>query len=298
MMLLAFLTGCVINGDKYPRPSELVPSWMVDRTRLLAIQANPPEVEPGAVVAFSALIGRPPGDDTELGVVWLACPVDDSGNGFGCVTDLTGLDDSLATLDPQALAELGLIGFEPGFAPVYAVPNDLLDELPAEERAEGAYVLIQVSALPLDVVLTPDAEVDLADIESGYKRLVVSEATTPNHNPDVAHFTLDGTVLPFGAVAYVEPNQVYQPGLQLADGAVELYEFVPTEGPVETRLEEPYAAWYTTGGQLIESVTLFPYFEASWVSPAEVGTEGTWYAVVRDRRGGQAWIQQRWAVGP
>ena len=29
------LTGCVLNSDKYPRPRDLAPNWLVDRTRLL-----------------------------------------------------------------------------------------------------------------------------------------------------------------------------------------------------------------------------------------------------------------------
>lgn len=295
MTWLVLLSGCVINGDKYRRPSELVPEWMVDRTRLLAIQAEPPEVEPGAVVAFSALFGRPPGESAELGVLWLACPVDDAGNGFGCATALAELD--LENPDPAALAKAGVIGFEPGLAPVYVVPTDLLADVPDEERAEGRYVLVQVSALPLDVALG-GGEVDLTQVESGYKRLVVSEAATPNHNPDILAFTVDGAPVPVGATVYVEPDQVYAPGLLLRDGAVESYAFTPTDGPIETRLEEPWAAWFATGGDLIESVTLFPYLDALWLSPTEHGAEGAWYAVVRDRRGGMGWIEQRWAVGP
>jgi hypothetical protein len=293
--MILLVTGCVINGDRYPRPSELVDDWMVDRTRLLGVAASPPEVEPGATVAFSALIGRPVGDEELLGVAWIACPVEGDGIGFGCATDLTNLD--VSSLDPEALAELGLIGFEPGLAPVYEVPPDLLDDVPAEDRAEGVYVLATVAAFPLEPALAGEP-LDVADVESGYKRLVVSEAATPNHNPEIAVFTLDGAPIPRGAPVYVDPDQVYAPGIVLTEDAVEAYEFAPDGGPVETRAEEPYASWFTTGGEMVESVTLYPFLDAIWLSPPTVGEEGVWYAVVRDRRGGMAWMEQRWVVGP
>jgi hypothetical protein len=295
LALLGIAAGCVINGDKYPRPSELVDEWMVDKTRLLAVQAEPPEVGPGASVSFSALFAAPVLDQTELAIVWIACPLEEDAASLGCALDPTGLDPT--TLTPAELEELGVIGFEPGLPPVYEVPPDLLEGLPEADRGEGTYVLVQVTALPLDA-LAGGEEIDLAEVEAGYKRLVVSEAATPNHNPSISAFTVDGATVPNGATVYVDPNQVYAPGLLLADGSVEQYLFVPDEGAPEERLEEPYASWFTTGGELIESVTLFPYLDALWLSPDQPGAEGVWYAVVRDRRGGMAWFEQRWVVGP
>jgi hypothetical protein len=293
-MILLVLAGCVINGDKYPRPRDLAPNWLVDRTRILAIRAEPPEAEPGAAISFEALIVDAEGVEPELAVVWLACPVDDEGNGFGCATDLGSLD--LEDPDPEALAELGLIGLEPFLTPAYTVPDDLLDGLDDRERLEGVYVLIQLLALPLESVEDPVAEVDFAEVESAYKRLVVSEATTPNHNPQIASFTVDAVPVPAGAPVYVEPEQTYALGITLPDGAIETYQYLLSDGSPEERLEEPYASWYATGGEVLEEVTLWPYIEADWTAPPERGAEGTWYAVLRDRRGGMAWATQRWVA--
>lgn len=294
MTLLLFLSGCVLNGDKYLRPRDLSPSWLVDRTRVLGISADPPEARPGDVVTFDSLIGTATDDDPDLAIVWLACPVTDEGNGFGCATDLGAID--LETADPEALAELGFIGFEPGLPPVYAVPDDLLDGLDDRERLEGSYVLIQLLALPAELLENPVDELDFSQVESAYKRLIVSEAPTPNHNPEIGDFTVDRQTIAAGSIVYVEPEQSYDLGVLLPDGTREAYEYLPTEGPSEERIEEPYVSWYSTDGEILEEVTLWPYLESTWTAPAERGTAGTWHAVLRDRRGGMSWISQPWVA--
>ncbi len=291
-LLLPLLGGCVINSEKWPRPRDLAPAWLVDRPRLLALQAEPPEARPGDVVTFSALLAQPPGAEEDLVTVWLACPL---GEDVGCATDLGEVG---TTTDPYALADLGVIGFEPGLPPVYVVPLDLLDELSPEARIEGLQVLVQSTSLPAELLEDPEAleDLDFSVVEAGYKRLVVSEALTPNHNPRVGGYTVDGEVVPEGAVVHLDPGQVYEVGVQLPEDAVEDYVFVNSEGIEEQRVEEPYVAWFASGGDLLESVTLFPYLEASWTSPAAPGATGAWYAVLRDRRGGMAWKVQEWVV--
>lgn len=303
-ILPLLLAGCVIGSDKYPRPRDLAPAWLVDRTRVLAVVAEPPEARPGDVVTFTSLIANPPGDAPDLGVAWFACPTDDDGNGFGCVVDFASVD--LSDPDPAALADLGLIGFEPGLPPVYVVPDDLLADLAEEERLEGLYVVVQVTAFPAELLEDPLAEVDFAEVEAAYKRLVVSEAVTPNHNPPIGAFAVDGIVVPDLAVVHVEPEQVYDLSILLPDGARESYEYVTQDGEVEDRVEEPYVAWFVAGtdrggegdpgGEMFEAVTLWPYLEASWVAPAASGESGTWWAVLRDRRGGMAFRGQDWVV--
>ena len=293
---LVLAQGCVIGGEKYPRARDLPPNSLVERPRILGIQADPPEVRPGSTVNFSALIGSPPEESAELGVVWLACPVDDEGNGFGCVTDFGAID--LENPDPEALAELGFIGFEPGLPPVYVPPTDLLSGMTAEERREGSYVLVQVTALPLDTIEQPVDEVDFGEILSAYKRLIVSEAETPNHNPGRGALLVDGSLVPAESeVVYVEPEQTYEIGMVLVEDAIESYQYVTREGEIEDRVEELYVSWYTTSGEMLEEVTLWPTLDASWVAPKEPGTTGTWYAVLRDRRGGMSWYVQNFVVG-
>lgn len=294
LLLLPLLASCVIGGDKWPRPRDLSPTWLVDRPRLLAVRAEPPEIRPGETSTFEALLPTP-GIDEELVRVWFACPLLDDEAGYGCFLDLADLD--LEATDPTALFDLGLIGIEPGLPPTYTAPDDLLDGLADEaERREGATVLVQVSALPPELAEGVDTAVDFAEIEAGYKRLVVSEATTPNHNPVISGFTVDDNTVAPGALVHLEPNQSYQLGIELQEGAVEQYEYLNSEGVVELRVEEPYATWYATDGEVTESYTLHPYTTSTWISPSGSGRTGTWYVVVRDRRGGMTWWVQDWSV--
>lgn len=293
LLLLPLLGGCVINGDKYPRPRDLAPTWLVDRTRILAIQAEPPEARPGDLVGFSALLAQPPGAEEDYVTLWIACPPTED---LACSTDFSGVD--LTTTDPYAFADLGIIGIEPGLPPMYIVPADTLDALTDAERLEGLQLTIQTTALPAELLEDEEAleELDFSVVEAAYKRLIVSEATTPNHNPALARYTVDGVDVPEGALVHLDPEQTYEVGVELPESAIEDYVFVNSEGVAEDRVEEPYVSWFSTGGEMLETVTLYPYLEASWTAPAESGATGVWYAVIRDRRGGMAWRSQGWIV--
>jgi len=293
LVVAALLTGCVINGEKHIRPRDLDASTLVNRTRILGIRALPAEIRPGERAAFEALIGTAEGEAPELGSVWIACP---EGDDFGCATDLGDLNLDNAT--PEDLAAIGFIGFEPGLPPAYAAPNDLLDDISAADRLEGRSVLVQLSLFPLELLEEGVEEIDFNAVEGAYKRLVVSEATTPNDNPGLSAFLVDRfAVVPGISAVHVEPKQSYDLGILLQDvSGREVYEFVNSSGELEERVEEPYASWYATSGEVLEPVTLWPFMESTWRAPAEAGTKGTWYVVIRDRRGGMSWWTQDFVV--
>lgn len=290
LMLILPLTACVIGSDKYPRPRDLPESSLVDRPRVLAIQAEPPEVEPGGTVAFSALIADP---FEELGgSVWIACL---DGGGFGCPVDLAGLGDEPT---PEELAAAGVIGFTPGLDPVWVAPEDALDDLSEEARLEGTSATVQVASFPSQ----GDAgeEVDFNDVEVAYKRLIVSEALTPNNNPVLESWRVDGTLVPADSVVVVDAGQEYDLSVELGPDSVEQYIYVNSDGVEEERSEEPYLSWYGTAGGWDGSLTVpLNGFDgpltATFRAPEEPG-EGTWYVVARDRRGGQAWLTQDFRV--
>ncbi|MBA2319979.1 MAG: hypothetical protein H0V89_02385 [Deltaproteobacteria bacterium] len=288
------LGGCVIGSDKYQRPRDLPDEWLVDRVRVLAVQAEPPEAAPGTRVTFRALVPQPGVVDPYL-VVWFTCPpTDDGGIGFGCeLPDTSAIDAT----DPEALAELGVIGFEPFQSPEYTIPDDALDGLDDAARGEGLYQLVQVTAFPPSYLEPGGApeEIDFGEVEAAYKRLVVSEARTPNRNPFLSVFLVDGIAIPEDATLTVEEGQTYELATTVSESLVEEYLYLTDDGTEEWRTEEPYVNWYTTAGTLNESLTLHPYLDVGWVAP-ESGTSGTFYVVVRDRRGGMAWIQRSFTV--
>jgi len=284
-------SGCVIGSNKYQRPRDLDESWLVDGVRVLGIRAEPPEANPGTEVGFEALLVDPAGEVDSI--IWLACPPDQA-NSFGCLIDLDAVDWEEAT--PEELAELGLIGAEPLFAPTYTPPAELLADADERQRENGLYVTIQTVALPSDL-LEDTGGFDYNLVEVSTKLLVVSETEQPNANPLIEGWTVDGHPIPPGAVVEVVAEQGYDLGISVPEASVEEYTWLAADGEVVQATEQLYATWFTTGGHLEEQWTIHPWHEASWIAPS-APTEGTWWAVLRDRRGGMSWMSQDFSVRP
>lgn len=282
------LSGCVIGDARYARPRDLTPTTLVDRLRTLAIVAEPPEVAPGEPVTFTALVADPNNDLPFK--AWLACPPDQSG-GAGCFVDLSQISPDAT---PDELAALGVIGFEPGFAPTYTPDAALLDGLDDTARREGVNVTIQLAAFPAAMMVEDPEDIDYNEVEVAYKRLVVSEASTPNHNPSFVAFTVDGVPVPDDTPVELDVGEPYEIGVVIPDEAIETYEYLNTEGTVEDRTEEPYVDWYCTVGGLGEAYTLHPFTQADF-APEEAG-DATCWAVARDRRGGMAFRAQHFTI--
>ncbi len=287
---LAFLllAGCVIGDNKYARPRDLTPTTFVERLRILAIVAEPPEVAPGTPVTFTALVADPQNDLPFK--AWLACPPDQSG-GSGCFVDLSQISPDAT---PEELAALGVIGFEPGFAPTYTPDASLLDGLDDTARREGINVTVELAAFPAALMVQDPAEVDFNAVEVAYKRLVVSDASTPNHNPSFTEFTVDGMTVPDDAVVELDVGEYYEIGVVIPDDAIETYEYLNSEGVTEERTEEPYVDWYCTVPGLGEAYTLHPFTQADFV-PEQAG-DATCWAIARDRRGGLAFRAQHFTI--
>ncbi len=277
---------------------ELSPSWRIDRLRILAVagdtvvtdgSAPTAEPRPGDTVQFRSLVVSP---DPVGAVVWFACA---SAGSYGCdidSADLSALSDgSMDTLTPEEqlalFAELqaaGLIGVEPFLPPSYTVPDDYLTSLTEAQRTEGTPIIVNLTAIP------DEADVAEADLEIAFKRLPVSEALTPNHNPVITGLRVEGIDLAPGATLTVVPGYPYEIEPILSEGSVEDYTYVNQDGNAEARTEEPYFNWYTKHGSFFQEYSLYPNTSATWYAPAEPPAEtDTLWVVVRDRRGGMGW---------
>ncbi|NCG22432.1 MAG: hypothetical protein GWP91_25735, partial [Rhodobacterales bacterium] len=184
------LTGCGANT--------MAQEWQLNRLRILAVRSIPAEPQPGDRVTFESLVYVPTGQSLE-GVLWFGC-IPQGDIGFGCtfdesaLADLEGLDPR--TTDPtelaaalEALEEAGFIGFEPFLAPAWQVPLDALGGLTDAQRQEGVNAIINLTATP---GFEDGSEPDSADIEIAYKRIPISEAETPNHNPTITDVQVGG----------------------------------------------------------------------------------------------------------
>lgn len=265
LLLLPGLAGCLTQ--------ELSPSWLIDRTRILAVRAEPAEPAPGDTVTFTSLSVDP---DQDILVAWTGCVLESSGS-FGC--------------DPE---QSSFIGLEPVVAPTLAVPADLLDDLEPEQRLEGKNYILTLAALPGDTDLSDPEGFDEEDIlEIAYKRMPVSAGGDPNVNPDITDVLLDqDQTVERGATVVVSPGQTYDLDPRLTDASIQTYTFVNSEGVTEERVEQPYFTWYATDGTFSNTLALYPETEISWTAPtAPEQPEIQLWVVVRDRRGGMDWFE-------
>jgi hypothetical protein len=274
-MLLLALIACTT--------SELSESWEIDRLRVLAVAAEPAEPRPGDTVTFTSLVVSP---DLELAAtVWFACLT--GGDDYGCNIDPALLEDLDPTGDPEdleALLEAGLIGAEPYLPPVWTVPETALDGLDTAARLEGVTAIVNVTAIPDLPAPTED------NLELAYKRVPISEATTPNHNPVITALRVDGVVVEPGTTVSLDRGQPYTLEVELSGDSIETYSYVNQDGVTEERVEEPYFTWYTRAGSFDRTFDLWPYTDVVHYAPdsPQDGVAGIW-VVVRDRRGGMAW---------
>ena len=282
---LFLLAGCDL-----PQMAE---EWQLDRLRLLAIAAEPAEPVPGDKVTFTSLQFVPDSDGApaEWSSAWFAC-VD--GDEEGCTLD-PALVDQLEHADQLTQTELlalldqlraaGFVGVQPGMDLEWDVPLDALDGLSDAEALEGRSATVDVSLATAD------------DNELVLKRIPVSRATTPNHNPGVAPIEIDGNAVDPSVSLALDSGNNYDVHAALS-GDPETYTYVTTAGATESRTEKPSWRWYTSCGVLTypADTGIALSFEDSgeiessmvWTTPSEPGT-CVLDAVVLDGRGGMGW---------
>lgn len=279
--LFLWLSGC--GGAEVTAQS-----WQLDRLRILAVRAEPAEPTPGALVHFERLVFVPSGAELQT-VLWVACMP--RGPEVECELEpeleQELLDADLDALSEEELADLldrgkeaGLFGLEPVTEPVIMVPPIILEQLDPDEQSEGINLLVQLWAV------TPDP----ADVELAVKRIPVSLASTPNHNPDLLGWRVDGTAIDGDGAVNVSAGEQITLEPILAKDAIETYDYVSEAGETEERLEEPYYAWYTEEGSFDRHESLASDGAVTWTAP-ESEFAGVILCVVRDRRGGMDWLQ-------
>jgi hypothetical protein len=283
---------------------EMSEEWQLDRLRVLGVRAEViggpdpvlgyrAEPRPGETTGFSSLIYVP--DDQEWeSTTWLACLPEDS-DLYGCSPNPEALEafealdeDQLDFKDPDVLEELlelaraaGLIGIEPFYEPLWEVPIDALYDQSEAERQEGKSAFLTLAVAPVG------AEDD-ADLELAFKQVPVSEAVTPNHNPDIIDIEVAGQSLGDDVGFTARRGITYKLNPVLAPHHIETYAYLREDGETEWRAEQPYFTWYAEAGEFDEPLSLHPFSKVEWKAPNKTGVV-TLYTVVRDRRGGMGW---------
>ncbi len=158
----------------------------VDALRILGVQAEPPEVPPGAEVALSALVVDPTG--VPFSLRWYVCLVADRGQGFfggGGVTSTSGGEGTPLDTDPDGSSCRAKVAagrpwawaLGDGDTAAFTVPSDLLDDPAAVALAFG---------LPESIAIPPEIAqglLGIAGLNLTVELVVTSSAAEADGGP-------------------------------------------------------------------------------------------------------------------
>jgi hypothetical protein len=177
---LVLACGACVNLPDFARPSE------IDRPRVLAVLAEPPEVNPGQAVQFSVAIAGV----EDYGVTWRACGAFDGlfgeGSQWGEGGDDEGCGGGAFALELGEGDTAMLAG---------AATQALFDNLELAERVLGGTLppdtidhIRNSVGLPFTVEATVRTE---ARLIRAVKRVLISARETPHSNPPPPAFMVD-----------------------------------------------------------------------------------------------------------
>jgi hypothetical protein len=288
--------------------NDLPAASFIDKLRVLAVRAQPPEVAPGNATTLTPLVAEPRvpqldgGAPSPLTAVWLACP----------------LPSGALTVEPcRDPGTTSIIGTE--MTATYTPDANILG------GAASTQILITVAVADTDA----GAGACLSDIASNdgrptnpdhcvvaLKRLVVSNAVERNENPDLADLTITN---PDGFVQTLDKDHtgiwVPAPGEDKAEWKLAANRSADAaQKKPDGTYEALTVSWFTTAGHLDGGRSLYlpdgcnepsscadklPELGAdtSWFAPTDaeaapfVDATGAidFWAVIRDDRGGVHW---------
>lgn len=293
---------------------DFAPETRVEGLRILGVRATPAELGPGETARLAALVVDPSRPGQRSTTLWLACDPDPFNLGRSACSDTAALSDPTTLVQPSP--DGGTPTLPPGMRVVgindfaaYAAPADLFSQLPVDDprRRTGTVAQILVMAIAAELPLSAPAEEREALLERvrsreipsvvALFRLRVSEDAHRNQNPVLSGLRVDGADLPLGARVRLRPGGFRTLELTAPDEAFEVYEQLLPIGP-EERTERLIAAWYSSYGTFMHPrIALRSEVLEELHAPDEKKEarpqhpEGTLWAVVRDTRGGQTWVE-------
>jgi hypothetical protein len=286
MALAAVLVGCIELPD-FPEASR------VASPRVLAIVAEPPEINPGEQVTLSLVVAGA----MDYTASWAACGAFDSFIGGGAQYGDDQEDDGCAErgLDLGEGKEVVLPGV---FGQALFENFELATRILGGTLPEDTVRHIRDS-VGLPFLIEANVVADGKAIRA-VKRVLISERATPHENPPAPRLTL-------GEIE-VEPDLTRQYGCRAAgdtsarlprDELIEIvpatddgeepwledYQVIDARGELQDRTERAFYSWFSTGGEFDRDVTKSPLRNQIWRTPATPGSYPLW-VVVRDGHGG------------
>lgn len=286
-------------------------SSQVDRPRVLAIVAEPPELAPGQSGRLSIMLAGFDGLDYDIS--WRACGAYSSMFGGYQYGD-EDRDESCQGELSRALGRGEFIDV-PG-----AGTQALFDNIEVAQAALGDLVppgIVQAVKDEVGLVVTVEAVVETdARVWRATKAVIVNQGKQ-HENPPPPHFMLgDSEVVARadrafaceaadgGPVVVALGDEVeLAPILEDAAGEwldeepwLETYTVINLRGERTEETEQAFYSWYSDAGHLAETTTRAPLRNNVWRLPRESGCRSLWL-VVRDGHGGTSACRVPVAIG-
>ncbi len=306
-LFCAVLAGC---GEAWQ------PESIIEDLRVLGVRAEPAELKPGESASLSALILDPNHPGQPITTLWIGCDPDPFAKGRSACSDAAALNEPSRLVSGTELPPgVRFIGLNDNAS--YGTDPTLFDVLAADDERRQTGTVGQILAISIAGKTSPIptmqelaalfARVQAKEIKSVITlfRVKVSESTVRNTNPSITAFTVAGEPHPVGAHVQVYPAQELELGVVAPEAAFEPYvEVTPTTR--EEKRERITSAWYSTAGRFKDMrVALKSEVKPRFTGPGHPDTRldvipprrvGTFWVVLRDSRGGQAWTQKPFYV--
>jgi hypothetical protein len=294
---VVLIGGC--SGD-------LPPSNVVDKLRVLAVRAEPPEVDPGGTTALDLLIADPKTPAPDGGG-----PAQPMATWLGCAAPLASVV-TLATpcgVDPTKLFTI-LPCSASNTDPVCFIGNQLTAQYTVPAQALGERVVavvvtdagVSVEACLGDVLHPGGPLASSGHCVVAIKQIAIHDPASPtrNHNPALDSFLMEVRPdvpwrdLKNGVVTLpLTPAPPTSSNLLMATCAA-----TAAEVKADRTRESLTLSWYTSAGSLDDRISSFaPPGEAPWLdvltrwSPPQAATGAVYFwAVIRDDRGGVGFL--------
>lgn len=308
LLVASVAAGCAGDFDKYNQ---------ITGPRLLAVRAEPPTAEPDGTTTLDALAQVPP--DTTVEYAWSWCPLrGGAAQNYECLVSeadlralLAGNGVGLAAGYDLGVGETATLGY-PAPAPVLAaictamatsVPSDVTPP----DCTRGFPVSVGVTMRAGDVTIR------------GYKdvRLALDDQTPRNHNPSIAGVAFGAkdaeraATTPVAAtdLPTLQPNTTYELWADVPEDGAEPFvrAFDAETGAPKASRETLTLTWFVEVGETFSMRTSFIHEQVGfddldrnqWRIPRVADLEADrsrLTLVIRDERGGVAWLARDFAI--
>lgn len=296
------LGACALVALALACGTDFVSASQVSSLRVLGVRAEPAEPRPGQTVTLQALVVDPTRPDAASALLWLGCaPSADSTSSACSNTDaLLSLTSASDGGLPEGISLLGL-----GPQVVTQAPADVFGpDAGALERQTG----VLASAVLIAVAAPPPTTADEANAlfnrvrnkevpnQIALFRYPISESDSPNQNPVLDTYVVNGEALPKGATVRISAPDA-SVDVVVPDADFEPYVEHAPSGDL-SRTETLGARYYASQLLVDTEAVEIRGSPQEKLSPGAITSDaasraGHLWTVVRDTRGGQSWIDAK-----